>query len=108
MIVFVFKYLIPKQFRGITIYPFVFLSNEKDKTNKVLVYHERIHIRQQLEMLVFVFFIWYGVEFFFRYLSCKDWMVAYKNISFEKEAYENEKDLNYLKKRSFWSFLKYI
>ena len=33
---------------------------------------------------------------------------AYHAISFEREAYKNEKDLDYLKKRSFWSFLRYI
>ncbi|WP_445721993.1 hypothetical protein [Flavobacterium sp.] len=108
MILFVSKYLIPKQFRGITFYPFIILSKEEDKRNKTLIYHEKIHIKQQAEMLVVLFFIWYVIEFLFRFLYCKNWMLAYRNISFEREAYENQKDLNYLKKRSFWSFLKYI
>jgi hypothetical protein len=38
----------------------------------------------------------------------KDKNVAYRNISFEKEAYTNEKDLNYLQSRSFWKFLNYF
>jgi hypothetical protein len=33
---------------------------------------------------------------------------AYHAISFEREPYKNEKDLDYLKKKSFWSFLRYI
>jgi len=30
------------------------------------------------------------------------------NISFEREAYANEKDLNYLKSRSLWQFIRDI
>lgn len=33
---------------------------------------------------------------------------AYYNISFEKEAYEHEKDVEYLKRRKFWGFIKYF
>jgi hypothetical protein len=108
MIVLVIKYLIPKGFRGFTIFPFIFLLNKKDKLNPVLLNHERIHVRQQLELLVIFFFIWYGVEFLIRLVQYKNRREAYYNISFEREAYTNEKDLDYLKKRSFWNFLKYI
>ncbi|RAK20116.1 hypothetical protein B0I03_1085 [Flavobacterium aquaticum] len=108
MIVLVFKYLIPKGFRGFTFFPFVFLSDKKDKSNSVLLNHERIHIRQQLELLIVFFFIWYGIEFLVRLVQYKDRRAAYYNISFEREAYSKEKDLYYLKQRSFWSFLKYL
>ena len=108
MIVLVFKYLIPKGFRGFTFFPFVFLSDKKDKAHTVLLNHERIHIRQQLELLIVLFFIWYGIEFLVRLVRYKNRRVAYYNISFEREAYANEKDHYYLKQRSFWSFLKYL
>lgn len=108
MIVIVFKYLIPKEFRGFTFFPFVFLSDKKDKSHKVLLNHERIHIRQQVELLMLPFFIWYVLEFLVRFVKCGDRRKAYYAISFEREAYANEKDLDYLKKRSFWSFLKYF
>ena len=108
MIVLVFKYLIPKGFRGFTFFPFVFLSDKKDKAHTVLLNHERIHIRQQLELLIVLFFIWYGIEFLVRLVRYKNRRVAYYNISFEREAYANEKDLYYLKQRSFWRFLKYF
>jgi hypothetical protein len=107
MIVVVFKYLVPKGFRGFTLYPFVFLTDKKDKHPEVLN-HERIHIRQQLELLVIPFFIWYGIEFLIRLVQYRNRREAYYNISFEREAYVKEKDLNYLKKRSFLSFLKYV
>ena len=108
MIVLVFKYLTPKGFRGITLFPFIVLSQKEDRTNKVLVNHERIHIRQQLEMLVLPIFVWYFVEYLIRWVALKDRRKAYRNISFEREAYENEKDLNYLKQRSFWKFMRFL
>lgn len=108
MIVIVFKYLTPKWVRGITIFPFVVLSCKVDKLNPVLLNHEKIHIRQQLELLVIPFFIWYGFEFIIRYFQYKSWNKAYLNISFEQEAYQNEKNLHYLKQRSIWNFIKYL
>ena len=108
MILIVFKYLTPRGFRGLTFFPFVILTNKKDALDKVCVNHEKIHLRQQLELLVLPFYVWYGIEFVIWLLILKAKKQAYKRISFEREAYENEKDLNYLKSRSFWKFLKYL
>ncbi len=108
MIWIVYKFLTPKGFREITLYPFVFMKDSKDKQNTVFRNHERIHARQQLELLLLPFFIWYGLEFLFRMWQFKNRREAYYHISFEREAYQNEKDLDYLKKRSFWKFLKYL
>jgi hypothetical protein len=108
MFVLVFKYLTPKWVRGITIFPFIVLSYREDKQNLVLLNHEKIHIRQQIEMLVFPFFLWYGIEYLIRFVQYRNWKEAYLNISFEREAYQNEKNLYYLKQRSFWNFLKFI
>jgi len=108
MIPIVFKYLTPRGFRGLTFYPFVFLADKDDKLNKVLINHEKIHVRQQLELLILPFYLWYFMEYFFRLIQYKDSKQAYFNISFEREAYKNEKNLNYLEKRSFWMFLKYL
>ena len=107
MIVIVFKYLTPKWVRGITLFPFIVLSEKLDRNDVVLLNHEKIHIRQQLEMLVLPFFVIYLTEFFIGYMKYRNSNLAYRNISFEREAYANEKDLNYLKKRSLWSFLNY-
>lgn len=108
MILLVIKYFSNKRYRGITIYPFVIVTKKQDEANFVLLNHEKIHIRQQLELLIFLFFIWYGLEFLIRYLKYRNWSLAYRNICFEREAYGNEKDLNYLKKRSFWRWVKYL
>ena len=108
MILIVFKYLMPRGFRGLTFFPFVIFTNRNDALDKVCVNHEKIHLRQQLELLVLPFYVWYGIEFAIRLLIFKDKNKAYRTISFEREAYVNEKDLNYLKSRSFWKFLKYL
>ncbi len=107
MFVIVSKYLIPKGFRGLTLFPFIIVSEKGLKGNEVMINHEKIHIRQQIELLVLPFFIWYGAEFLMRWMVYKDRHKAYRNISFEREAYANEKDLGYLKRRSLWFFLKY-
>ena len=108
MFLIVTKYLIPKGYRGLSIFPFVFVKYSLDKENSVFMNHERIHLRQQLELLIIPFFIWYFIEFLLRLIQYKNKDLAYRNISFEREAYANEKDLNYLKKRFFWNFLKNI
>jgi hypothetical protein len=82
--------------------------NKEDVLDKVFVNHEKIHLRQQLELLVFPFYVWYVIEFLIRWIMTKEKNVAYRNIYFEKESYNKEKDLNYLKSRSFWNFLNYF
>lgn len=106
--VLVSKYLVPNGYLGMSVFPFIFLKNKFLKSNVILINHERIHLRQQLEMLIIPFYIIYCVEFLIRLFRLRKWHQAYRSISFEKEAYLNEKDLNYLKSRSLFSFLKYM
>ncbi len=95
-------------YSALSIWPFIFIKDKSDRYNKVLINHERIHLRQQIEMLWIFFFIWYILEFLIRYLQYQNWHKAYRMISFEKEAYENETDFNYLKTKSMASFVKYL
>ncbi|RXM43128.1 hypothetical protein [Flavobacterium sp. YO64] len=108
MFLIVSKYLIPKGYRGMAVFPFVLMKYDFDKSNGVFINHEKIHLRQQLEFLIIPFFIWYAFEFLFRLIQYKNKDLAYRNISFEREAYHNETNLNYLKNRSFFRFLNYI
>lgn len=101
------KYLVPNGYTGLAVFPFVFLKHRGLRLDRVLINHEKIHLRQQLELLIIPFYILYVLEFLIRLIHYKNWQLAYRNISFEKEAYINQKDLNYLKSRSFWRFLKY-
>jgi hypothetical protein len=84
------------------------LKKKEDKLNRFLLNHERIHIRQQLEMLVFPFFIWYFLEFFIRLILYTNWKKAYYNISFEKEAYLNDNNADYLVNRKLYDFFKFL
>lgn len=93
---------------GITLYPFIFIKNQEDKKNKVLINHEKIHLRQQLELLIVFFYLFYVAEYYYHFFKLKNAHKAYLAISFEREAYANEHDLNYLKKRKFWAFRKYF
>jgi len=79
-------------------YPFVIL-NSKVVATQELINHERIHLRQQIEMLIIPFYIWYLIEYYRK---------GYYNVSFEKEAYANDKNFNYLKKRRIFSFIRYL
>jgi len=93
---------------GITLFPLILLKRRVDLHNKILVNHEKIHLRQQAELLVIFFYLWYVVEYYYLYFKLKDSFLAYKSISFEREAYAMENDFNYLEKRKLWSFWKYI
>lgn len=87
---------------GITLYPFIILREnyKKDtKESREIINHEKIHIEQQKELFVIFFYILYLIEYIFK---------GYYNISFEKEAYENDNNLEYLKTRKRYSFLKYF
>jgi len=92
-----FEFILRMPIRAIAIFPFVFMRSDANPDD-VLRNHERIHLRQQLELLVVPFYIWYLIEYYRK---------GYMNICFEKEAYANEKDLTYLKKRKLFNFLKY-
>ena len=108
MLLIVAKYLIPKGYRGLTVFPFVFVKYSVDKGNKIFVNHEKIHLRQQLELLILPFFIWYLLEYCLRLAQYKNANLAYRNISFEREAYANESNLEYLKNRAFFRFCNYL
>ncbi|MDO4782588.1 MAG: hypothetical protein Q4A09_05135 [Capnocytophaga felis] len=102
------KWLVPEGYRAITLYPFIFLRNKEDKENAVLINHERIHLRQQLELLVIFFYLWYGIDFLIKYAKYRNWEKAYRNIIFEREAYANESDLQYLKERKRFGFKRFL
>ena len=87
---------------SIALWPFVFVRERKYLQDSVLINHEKIHLRQQLELLIIFFYLWYGIEYLvyrFKGMSAKS---AYRNIRFEKEAYDFEKDPGYLKKRKWF------
>ncbi len=108
MIVLLNRFLLRKKFTGMSLWPFIIVKNKRLKEDIFFLNHERIHLRQQVEFLVLPFYIWYMVEFCVRWIQYRNRRLAYRNISFEREAYRNEKDLQYLNRRPFWNYLKFI
>lgn len=99
MATIIYNNLIPlKGYIAITLWPFIFARHELSET---IIRHERIHGAQQKEMLLLPFYLWYGLEYLLR-------LCQYRNISFEREAYANEHDKNYLASRKHYSWLKYL
>ncbi len=107
MFLIVSKYLIPNGYRAIALYPFVIVRNKDDRNDAVLINHERIHLRQQLELLIILFYVWYFVDFMVKIIQYRDRNAAYRNIVFEREAYAREKEYGYLGSRLAFNFIHY-
>jgi hypothetical protein len=74
--------------------------------SKRMIRHESIHTQQMRELMYIPFYLWYFAEWLCRLFS--KGKQAYYNISFEREAYDNEGDVEYLNTRRYFAFLKYI
>ncbi|MEP7264163.1 MAG: hypothetical protein ABI772_06690 [Bacteroidota bacterium] len=92
---------------GMTLFPFILLKHRKYESDKVLLNHEHIHLIQQKELLILPFYFFYSVNYFVNLIRFRNHHKAYTNIIFEKEAYANEKNKDYIITRKPWSFLKY-
>lgn len=102
------KFLSANFATAMALYPFILFKNKSARENKVLVNHEKIHLRQQVEMLILPFYIWYVLEYLIRRIQFKSHYVAYRHISFEREAFSKQKQMDYLENRRFWNFLTYL
>ncbi|MGJ8659070.1 hypothetical protein [Cellulophaga fucicola] len=106
--ILVSKLFFRKNYVGLSLWPFIILKSDALKADDTLINHEKIHLRQQLELLVLPFYILYLSEFAIRCLVYRDSYKAYQNLSFEREAYFNEDNPNYLNERRPFSFIKYL
>jgi hypothetical protein len=88
---------------GMAFFPFIIIkSGLSEERKKVLINHERIHLRQQLELLVLPFYVIYLFNYLLNLIRYGRHDTAYKKIIFEKEAFLNEKNFDYLKNRKMW------
>ena len=85
-----------------------FWARDLSWIDKYVVNHERIHTAQQRELLFIPFYILYLIEWSVKFIWYCSWKKAYYNISFEREAYKHGNDLNYLKERKHYSWLKFL
>ena len=73
-----------------------------------LINHEEIHIAQMREMLYIFFYIWYVLEWLIRLICYWNNDLAYHNVGFEKEAFIQQGDTDYLKSRKLFAWISYI
>lgn len=97
-----------KDYVGLTLWPFIILKEDRLRADSTLINHERIHLRQQRELLLLPFFLLYAAEWLLRAIWLQNGYLAYKNLSFEREAYANEDNPYYLPGRKSFSFVKYF
>jgi len=127
------KYILSENIVAITFMPWGIYLNKRvyemsNENNINIIQHEKIHAAQQTELIYLFFYLWYGLEWLFRfiyylfayipyrklirktkqnYFSSSSYS-AYLNISFELEAIANESDINYLTNRNRFDFIKFI
>lgn len=91
---------------GMALFPFILV--QQPNPDPILLNHERIHLRQQLELGILPFYVGYGLEYLIRRFQYRNHYAAYRNISFEREAFANDQNLTYLKNRPAWQFRRYF
>ena len=91
-------------YKAINLFGILFVR-EGAKISEQDLNHESIHTAQMKEMLYIFFYIWYIVEWVIRLFKKGN---AYRNISFEQEAYNNEGNLEYLNNRKHYEQFKYL
>lgn len=94
---------IGKKFAALNLFGILFVKKGV-MVDPRLINHERIHTCQGRELLWLPFYIVYLIEWIFRLVECKgDMLRAYRNISFEREAYDNESNLEYIATRRHYA-----
>lgn len=90
------------------LFPVILLSDAKDVSDAALINHEKIHLRQQAELLVIPFYLLYLLNYLFNLARYRQHHKAYMHICFEREAYQNETNQNYLLTRKWFSWRRYV
>lgn len=90
-------------YKAVSLFPFVFVRRrcvDSGRWSDTDRNHESIHIEQQKELLVIPFYLLYMIEYIFKLFRFQfNTGKAYRSISFEREAYENETNPEYRKTR---------
>lgn len=76
--------------KAIVLYPYILFSEKKEEVSLFTLQHEMIHVRQVREFGWIRFYSTYLWEYFRHRLRTKSRAQAYYQISFEKEAYQNQ------------------
>ena len=120
------KYIPFPGYKAINLFGVLFVKNNA-KIDEVTINHESIHSAQIAEVMIasvpFALLLWLFTNVWLGFLLVIasyylwyviEWLIrlpkgnAYKNISFEREAYANENYSDYLNERKLFSFLEYL
>ena len=121
--------LMGKRYKGAAF--FMFNLVDKKTVTKKLIHHESIHYNQ-LNEIVFLSLIAYivtsnliDVQWWWSIIAIMSWHIlyvtnwvvnlfvyrdrrkAYREVLFEREAYDNDQDLDYLGQRGYFAWLKF-
>ena len=91
-------------YKAINLFGILFVKGDA-KIDETTIRHETIHTKQMRELLYVFFYLWYVIEWIVRLFMKGN---AYRNISFEQEAYTNENNPNYLADRSWFAWFNYM
>lgn len=94
-----------KSYVAINLFGVVFA---KERLSDVTLHHEKIHTAQQKELLFLGFYLWYIIEWVARLIITRNMRTAYFSISFEREAYQNERNGRYLAQRRHYAWREYL
>ena len=104
----------------------ILFARKKAKIDDVTINHEAIHSKQFIELMIlfavatvfvrwwlpvfapFAFYVWYIVEWLIHLIRFRSTYIAYRRISFEREAYTHQGNFSYLSGRNWFNFLRYI
>ena len=96
----------PININAITLGPFII---SRGKMSDDTLRHEMIHYVQYKELFYIGFLIIYLYDFLYNAIILKQGLSSssYRNIRFEKEAYDNDHDKTYLANREKFAWKKY-
>lgn len=106
MIVIYNRYIPTREYWALNLFGLIFVREDYGKLDPVMLNHEYIHTLQQREMLWIPFYVWYLVEWFCHLLRFRDSKKAYRAIHFEREAYDNARDKDYVRRRKHYAWLR--
>ncbi|MBD5190996.1 MAG: hypothetical protein HDS93_03945 [Bacteroidales bacterium] len=86
----------------------ILFARDTSWIDDAVINHERIHDFQQRELLYVFFYLLYFFEWIVRLIQYRDLYLAYKNISFEREAYARGDDFSYLDSRPLYAWVGYL
>lgn len=96
-----------KGYKAVNLFGILFVRGDS-VIGSVDINHESIHTAQMKEMLYVFFYLWYVIEWLVRLVQYRNARTAYRNISFEREAYMNQGNMGYLQGRGRYAWVKYL